>query len=108
AEKFTGPNGSVTIGASVRDDEIVFFVKDTGPGIAAEDLPHVFDRYGPRRRRDRRGTGLGLPIVKGIVDAHGGHVWAESRGGQGSAFLFTIPRTSATPDGGPPEAAPGR
>ena len=92
AERFTGPNGRVMVGASARDGEVVFHVKDTGPGISADDLPHVFERFGPKKHTDRRGTGLGLPIVKGIVEAHGGHVWAESSLGQGSAFFFAIPR----------------
>jgi PAS domain S-box-containing protein len=96
AERFTGPNGIVTVGASPDDGEVTFLVKDTGPGISAEELPHLFERFGPRKRTDRRGTGLGLPIVKGIVEAHGGRVWAESRVGEGSAFFFTIPRTETT------------
>ena len=72
---------------------MLFWVADTGPGIAAEDLPHVFDRFWQARKEERGGAGLGLPIVKGIVEAHGGRVWVESALGQGSTFRFTIPTT---------------
>jgi K+-sensing histidine kinase KdpD len=67
------------------------FLPDTGAGIAGEVLPHVFDRFWQGRRADRRGSGLGLPIVKGIVQAHGGRVWVESIPGRGSTFFFTAP-----------------
>jgi signal transduction histidine kinase len=66
-------------------------VEDTGPGISGEDLPHLFDRFWQADRAAHGGTGLGLPIAKGIVEAHGGHIWAESLPGQGTTFHFTIP-----------------
>ncbi len=77
----------VSLALSQRDAEVR--VADDGPGIPAEDLPHVFDRFWKSRSR---GTGLGLAIVRGIVDAHGGRVWVESRVGEGSTFAFTLPR----------------
>ena len=64
---------------------------DNGPGIPADAVPHLFDRFWQAKRADRRGAGLGLPIVKGIVEAHGGRIWVESAPGQGSTFFFTIP-----------------
>jgi signal transduction histidine kinase len=70
-----------------------FWVKDTGRGIDIEDQPHVFDRFWQGRREKRGGAGLGLPIVKGIVEAHGGRVWLDGALGQGSTFRFTIPTT---------------
>jgi signal transduction histidine kinase len=70
---------------------VLFSVADTGRGISAEELPHVFDRFWQARRDDRRGLGLGLTIVKGIVDAHEGRVWVESKLGAGSKFVFAIP-----------------
>lgn len=88
---FTGAGGSVTVGVAPRDGDVQFWVADTGCGIAAEDLPHVFDRFWQARRPGRRGAGLGLAIVKGIVEAHGGRVWVESAPGRGSTFRFTIP-----------------
>jgi signal transduction histidine kinase len=69
----------------------LFWVADTGAGIADENLPHSFDRFWQARKAGRRGAGLGLAIVKGIVEAHGGRVWAESTLGRGSTFFFTIP-----------------
>ena len=94
AIKFTEPGGRVRVrvepptgGAS----EVTVAVSDTGPGIPAEDLPRVFDRYWQGGRAARRaGAGLGLPIAKGIVDAHGGRMWAESEVGRGSTFAFTL------------------
>jgi signal transduction histidine kinase len=90
AIKFTEPGGRVTVGAAARDGDVVFWVADTGRGIAAEDLPHVFDRLW-QAKSVVGGAGLGLPIVKGIVEAHGGQIWVESTVGSGSTFYFTIP-----------------
>jgi signal transduction histidine kinase len=67
-------------------------VRDTGSGIAAEHLPHLFDRFWQARRTERQGAGLGLPIVKGVIEAHGGRVWVESAPGQGTCFFFTVPQ----------------
>jgi PAS domain S-box-containing protein len=91
AIKFTAAGGWITVGAASNDQEVVFWVADSGVGIEAGDLPHVFDRFWQATRGDRRGAGLGLPITKGIVEAHGGHVWVESTLGQGSTFFFSIP-----------------
>jgi signal transduction histidine kinase len=97
AVKFTPTDGVVKVDASVSGDGrgLTFCVRDSGPGIAAEDLPHVFDRYYQARRRAREGVGLGLAIVKGIVEAHGGTVHASSSPGAGSAFSFTLPLAPA-------------
>jgi len=93
AERITKSGGRITVGAVARDGEVVFWITDTGPGIDAEDLLHLFDQSWRVRRAGRGGAGLGLTIVKAIVEAHGGHVWAESRAGVGSTFYFTMPRT---------------
>ncbi|HET9106273.1 MAG TPA: PAS domain-containing sensor histidine kinase [Steroidobacteraceae bacterium] len=98
AAKFTGAGGRVTIGARPSEEEILFWVADTGIGISADDLPHVFDRFWQARKAERRGSGLGLPIVKGIVEAHGGHVWVESVPGRGSTFYFTVPAAQPVVD----------
>ena len=92
AVKFTASGGRISVGAATGDREVLFWVLDTGPGIPAENLPHLFERFWQARRADRRGAGLGLPIVKGIVEAHGGRIWAESIPGSGSTFFFTIPQ----------------
>jgi signal transduction histidine kinase len=98
AIKFTRAGGRITAGAAPRDDEIVFWVADTGDGISSEDLPHIFDRFWQASRAGRHGAGLGLSITKAIVEAHGGRIWVESTVGSGSTFSFTIPRAFAVQD----------
>jgi signal transduction histidine kinase len=91
AIKFTREEGAVRVRAEAKGAELQFSVSDNGPGIAAEQLPHVFDRFWQARHGDRRGAGLGLSIVRGIVEAHGGRVWVESQLGTGTTFHFTVP-----------------
>jgi PAS domain S-box-containing protein len=109
AVKFTEPGGTITVAATSRDDEVLFSVADTGSGIPADELPHLFDRFWQGRKARKLGAGLGLPIVKGIVEAHRGRIWVESTPGKGSTFFFTIPtarraevrRSEAAHHGGP-------
>ena len=76
-----------TVGKFVQVD-----VSDTGIGISAEDLPKLFEKFQQvAYARKSGGTGLGLSISKGIVELHGGKIWAESQKGKGSRFSFTIP-----------------
>jgi len=83
--------GEIRVRAAMRGAELCVSVSDAGPGIAPEDLPHVFERYyRGRQDAERDGLGLGLFIVRMLVEAHGGRVWAES-GPEGSTFSFTIP-----------------
>jgi signal transduction histidine kinase len=98
AIKFTKAGGRITAGAAPRDDEVVFWVADTGAGIASENLPRIFDRFWQASKAGRLGAGLGLSITKAIVEAHGGRIWVESTSGSGSTFVFTIPRASAAQD----------
>jgi PAS domain S-box-containing protein len=91
ALKFTPLGGTISIGAEAQGDHVRFCVRDTGPGIPHEDLPRIFDRHWQGDKQDLRGAGLGLAICKGLVEAHGGRLWAESRLGEGSSFFFTIP-----------------
>ena len=96
ATKFTH-HGTVSIGVKASAGQAVFWVADTGVGIAADHLPHLFDRFWQARNHTRGGAGLGLAIVKGIVEAHGGRAWVESRVGVGSTFSFSIPIATASP-----------
>ena len=91
AIKFTPPGGRVVLGAERDGEEVRFSVTDTGPGIPEEQLSHVFDRFWQARPGDRRGAGLGLTIARGIVEAHGGRIWAESTPGKGATFTFSLP-----------------
>ena len=90
AIKFTPDGGTVTIGARLEKGECVFYVEDTGAGIARENLSRVFDRFWQAKETRLLGTGLGLAISKGIVSAHGGRLWVESEPGLGARFLFTL------------------
>lgn len=91
AFKFTPEGGRVMVRARKVDDSVQITVEDSGPGIPAADLPHIFDRYWRGDRASRDGAGLGLAICKGIVDAHGGNIWVESTVGRGTTFWFTVP-----------------
>jgi PAS domain S-box-containing protein len=91
AIKFTRAGGEITLGAKAGNGEVVFSVADTGRGIESDHLPRVFDRFWRVPNNERAGAGLGLPIAKGIVEAHGGRIWAQSSPGQGSTFFFIIP-----------------
>lgn len=91
AIKFTSPGGTITVGACCENHEIKIWVADNGSGIPAQQLPHIFDRFWQAKRADRRGTGLGLTICKGIVEAHEGRIWAESTVGKGTTLYFTLP-----------------
>ncbi|MBK9258456.1 MAG: GAF domain-containing protein [Polyangiaceae bacterium] len=91
AVKFTPPGGRIRVRAERRDSEILFWVADTGQGMTPEHLARIFDCFWQARPTGRRGAGLGLSIAKGIVEAHGGRIWAESTPGQGSIFYFTVP-----------------
>lgn len=91
AIKFIDAGGTVTVRVEPRNDEIQFSVTDSGPGIPAPDLPHVFDRFWQAQKTAHMGSGLGLSIAKGIVEAHGGRIGVESEVGAGSRFYFTLP-----------------
>jgi signal transduction histidine kinase len=96
AIKFTPPGGRVSLRVEPVGQDVRFSVTDTGPGIPSHQLEAVFERFWQARREDRRGLGLGLYISKGIVEAHGGRIWAQSQPGEGSTFAFTLPGASAS------------
>ena len=108
ALKFTPPGGVVTVGARRASESgwVLFSVRDNGPGISAEHLPRVFDRFWQAQASDRRGSGLGLAICKAIVEAHGGRIWVESQPGKGAGFFFTLPTASEKDDPTPVSVEP--
>jgi signal transduction histidine kinase len=101
AIKFTPAGGAVVTTVRATGDAVQFTVTDTGGGIPAEQLPFVFDRFfqltsGPRLQA-RHGAGLGLPISRGIVEAHGGRIWIESVVGKGTSVHFLVPAAPPEP-----------
>ncbi|MBK5438764.1 GAF domain-containing protein [Pseudomonas sp. TH32] len=91
ALKFTPVGGVIEVIAEPAGDEVLFRVCDNGVGIDPAQLPYIFDRYWTSREGNPTGSGLGLYISHGIIEAHGGSLWAESVVGQGSVFSFRIP-----------------
>jgi signal transduction histidine kinase len=94
--KFTPKGGVVSLSAEPREQDVMFTVADTGPGIPARHLNDIFSPYWQAKRTERLGAGLGLPIAKGIVEAHGGRIWVESEQGKGTKFFFTLPIAHAS------------
>ncbi len=95
ALKYTPVGGRVTISARQQGEAVILAVQDTGIGLSAEHLPHVFTRFyrvDKSRARASGGSGIGLTIARSIIEAHGGKIWVESAGvGKGSTFFFTLP-----------------
>lgn len=96
ALQYTPSDGMVTLSATVQNPELIVSISDTGIGIPAEHLPHIFNRFyrvDKSRSRAGGGSGIGLTIAKHLVEAHGGRLWAESAGeGRGSTFRFSLPQ----------------
>lgn len=92
AIKFTPENGRILIGSRIINNEVAFFVSDTGPGISPENVRKIFGRYWQVKQTESLGAGLGLYIAKNVVEAHGGRIWVESEVGKGTTFYFTVPR----------------
>lgn len=120
AVKFTPDGGRVRVRASIRDQDLVVEVTDTGPGVAVEDRQRIFDSFqqGVQHPEQTEGTGLGLTLSKRILELHEGRIWVESEIGEGSTFGFALPAGSGEPalmsvpqvgldSGFPTELAPG-
>jgi len=94
AAKFAPPGTEITVTAGAEDGQILVSVADEGPGIAPQHQAHVFERFyrvDSEPARSQPGAGLGLPICKGLVEAHGGSIWVQSEPGQGATFFFSLP-----------------
>jgi signal transduction histidine kinase len=100
AIKFSSPGSKVVFAAETRGDTIIFTVKDRGRGIPADKLDRVFERFeqvDASDSREKGGSGLGLAICRGIVQQHGGRIWAESELGLGSTFSVELPLAVSEP-----------
>ncbi|HUN79425.1 MAG TPA: HAMP domain-containing sensor histidine kinase, partial [Solirubrobacteraceae bacterium] len=109
AIKFSPPGGAITTTVVADGDWALFSVEDHGRGIPAERQESVFERFrqvDASDAREKGGTGLGLPIARGIVEHHGGRMWAQSTPGQGSTFRFTLPLLASRPPAGGEERQP--
>lgn len=91
AIKFTPNHGSVTLSCEGAGAEMIFNIRDTGPGVPKEQQARIFQRYTQLQNKDRAGLGLGLYISKMLVEAHGGRLWVNSSGQDGSEFAFSLP-----------------
>jgi two-component system sensor histidine kinase/response regulator len=94
ALRYARNSGALVLSADNGGDFALISVTDCGPGISAEQLPYIFNRFFQARQQQRAGAGLGLAIAKGIVEAHGGTISATSTVGSGSRFTFSLPRPS--------------
>lgn len=97
ALRHTPPGGQVRVKIMTEGDHVKYIVEDTGPGLSAEDLPLIFDRFyraDHARSRDQGGSGLGLAIAKSLVEAHGGRLWAENQSEGGARFVLDLPSSS--------------
>lgn len=88
------PGGEIRLSGQVRADVVILCVSDEGPGIAPDDIPHIFDRFyrAPKMARNTKGAGLGLYLTRAIVEAHGGQIWVDSDGTKGAKICFSLPR----------------
>ncbi|MBA3690642.1 MAG: hypothetical protein H0W82_04405, partial [Actinobacteria bacterium] len=95
AVRYTPAGGAVTVSAHPHNGSVEIEVHDSGVGISAEHLPRLFERFyrvdTSRSRADDDGTGIGLAIARSVVEAHGGHIRADSEPGMGSTFTFELP-----------------
>ncbi|MGH7180372.1 MAG: ATP-binding protein, partial [Nitrospiraceae bacterium] len=97
ALKFTPPSTAIELSATVSDHELDFEVADRGPGMPSGDEQRIFDKFYRAGSAREGGVGLGLTICRGIIEAHGGKIWAETRPGGGALFRFTLPIEQAQP-----------
>ncbi|MBC7702079.1 MAG: ATP-binding protein [Massilia sp.] len=99
AVKFTPEGGRVDVAAELDSQSsgrlVRFSVTDNGAGMSEDHLSHIFERYWRVREANPKGTGLGLYIARGVVEAHGGTIWAESELGRGTTMYFTLPHADS-------------